>query len=295
MGPVSASSQGQAAGAGRGATIVAAACSAALHGALAAGVFLWPAGPVPYSVGDPIVVELVAEAPQSGAGVMAAMGSASPDDGQTADIEVALSVQSDPGDAEPVADAPAVPAPSPKPIARVEPPTPRTTAPVAAAPVVPRPPRRPDAPPAEHTDPSSAGLETTTASDATSDGPAVAALAGESPPSGAGAGGEMPSDGDVAAAPHVGPRFAVGSAGNPLPRYPTAARRRGLEGRVVLRVFVGSDGRARSVSVRTGSTHPILDEAAVETLRRWRFEPARQAGMPVAAWVDVPITFRLRD
>ena len=294
MGTVTAISQQRAVGAGHGATIVAAACSAALHGALAAGVFLWPAGPVPYSVGDPIVVELVAEAPQGRVGGVVAMGSAS-DNGPTAEGEVALSVQSDPGDAEPIADAAAIPDPSPKPIERAEPPTPRTMVPAASAPVVPRPARRPDAPPAERTDPSPASLETTTASDTTSDGPAVAALAGESPPSRAGAGGDMASDGDVAAAPQVGPRFAVGSVGNPLPRYPMAARRRGLEGRVVLRVFVGSDGRARSVSVRTGSPHPILDEAAAETLRRWRFEPARQAGVPVAAWVDVPITFRLRD
>ncbi|MBE0530427.1 MAG: energy transducer TonB [Rhodospirillales bacterium] len=294
MGTVTAISRQRAVGAGRGATIVAAACSAALHGALAAGMFLWPAGPVPYSASNPIVVELVAEAPQSRVGGVVAMGSAS-DNGPNADVEVALSVQSDPDDAEPIADAAAVPAPSPKPIARVEPPTPRTTVPIASAPVVPRPAWRPDAPPAEHTDPSPAGLETTTASDATSDGPAVAALAGESPPSGAGAGGDMASDGDVAAGPHVGPRFAVGSADNPLPRYPMAARRRGLEGRVVLRVFVAADGRARSVSVWTASPHPILDEAAAETLRRWRFEPARQAGVPVAAWIDVPITFRLRD
>jgi protein TonB len=293
MGPVSAISQGRAVGAGRGATIAAAACSAALHGALAAGVFLWPAGPVRYSAGDPIAVELVAMAPQSSVGDMASMGSALPDDGQNADVEVALSVQSGSGDNEPAVDATAEP--FPKPTTRIDPPTIQTKAPpVAAAPVLAPPARRPD-PPTEYKNTAPASTEAPAASDVLSDGPATAALAGESPPSGAGAGGDMASDGDVAAAPRVGPGFAVGSAGNPLPRYPTAARRRGLEGRVVVRVFVGSDGRARSVSVRTASPHPILDEAAVETLRRWRFEPARQAGIPVAAWVDVPITFRLRD
>lgn len=292
MGQVSAIRQGRGVGAGRGATIVAAACSAALHGALAAGVFLWPAGPVRYSVGDPIVVELVAMAPQSNGGDMASMASALPDDGQNADVEVALSVQSDSGDSEPAVDT--VAEPSPKPIAPIVPPTLQTKEPVATAPGIPHPARRPD-PPTEYRNPAPASTEAPAASDVLSDGPATAALAGNSPPSGAGAGGDMASDGDVAAVPQMGPRFAVGSAGNPLPRYPTAARRRGLEGRVVLRVFVGSDGRARSVSVWSASPHPILDEAAVETLRRWRFEPARQAGMPVAAWVNVPITFRLSD
>lgn len=292
MGPVSAISQGRAVGAGRGATIVAAACSTALHGALAAGVFLWPAGPAPYSAGAPIIVELVAMAPQSSVGDMGSMASALPDDGQNADVEVALSVQSDSGDGEPTVDAAAEP--SPNPTAPIVPPTLRTKAPVAGAPIVPRPTRRPD-PPAEYPNTAPASTEAPEASDLLSDGPAADALAGDSPPSGTGAGGDMGADGDIAAVPQVGPGFAVGSAGNPLPRYPTAARRRGLEGRVVLRVFVGADGRARSVNVRSASPHPILDEAAVETLRRWRFEPARQAGAPVAAWVDVPITFRLRD
>lgn len=291
MGPVSAISQGRTVGAGRGATLVAAACSAALHGALAAGVFLWPAGPVPSSTSTPIVVELVAMAPQSIGRGMASMASALPDDGQNADVEVALSVQSDSGDSEPAMDAAAEP--FPKPTAPIGPPTHLRRAPVAAAPAVPRPARRPD-PLVEYKNTVPSSTEAPAASNALSDGPA-AALAAASPPSGAGAGGDTGSDGDVAAVPQVGPGFAVGSAVNPLPRYPTAARRRGLEGRVVLRVFVGADGRARSVDVRSASPHPILDEAAVETLRRWRFEPARQAGMPVAAWVDVPITFRLRD
>ncbi len=287
-GPVSAISQGRAVGAGRGATIVAAACSAALHGALAAGVFLWPAGPVSYSAGNPIVVELVAVAPQSDVGDTVPMGSALPDRGRNGDVEVALSVQSDAGDSEPVVDA--VAELSPIPTARIDPPAPQASAPVAVARVIPRPARRPDPPSDKNTAP--AGPERAVVSEATADGPVPA---GKSPPSGGGAGGDTASDGDVAAVPLVGPGFAVGSAGNPLPRYPTAARRRGLEGRVVLSVFVGSDGRARSVNVRTASPHPILDEAAVETLRRWRFEPARRAGAPVAAWVDVPITFRLSN
>ncbi len=285
---MSAISQGRAAGAGRGATIVAAACSAALHGALAAGVFLWPAGPVPYSAGNPIIVELIATAREKNVGTAAATAGAVSSDDDPSDAEVALSVQSGPSDTEPTEGAAVAPAPSPP---RPEP--------VAATPVVPpRPARRPTAPPLEHmehTDSARGGLETPAASDTTTDGPVVALPGGESASSETNAGSDAPSGGEVAAAPQVGPRFAIGSAGNPLPRYPTAARRRGLEGRVVLRVFVAADGRARSVSVRAGSPHPILDEAAVETLRRWRFEPARQAGVPVAAWIDVPITFRLSD
>jgi len=94
---------------------------------------------------------------------------------------------------------------------------------------------------------------------------------------------------------YTGPRFAIGTAENPRPRYPMIARRRGLEGRVVLRVLVDVDGAVRSVEVAQSSTHAVLDDAAAAALRRWRFDPARRAGVPVAAEVEVPIAFRLRD
>ena len=92
-----------------------------------------------------------------------------------------------------------------------------------------------------------------------------------------------------------GPSFRLGSASNPLPRYPSIARRRGWQGRVVLRVEVDTDGHPLSVAVASSSSFPALDEAAGHAVRRWRFEPAQRAGLPVVAHVDVPIVFRLRD
>jgi protein TonB len=97
---------------------------------------------------------------------------------------------------------------------------------------------------------------------------------------------------DAAATP---PRYGLGSAANPLPRYPREARERGWEGLVLLSVGVAADGRAESVEVRNSSGHSVLDQAAAEAVRRWRFEPARRAGVPVAANAEVPIRFRLED
>ena len=74
-----------------------------------------------------------------------------------------------------------------------------------------------------------------------------------------------------------------------------AARRRGIEGEVLVRVAVGLDGGAKRVEVVRSSGSPLLDQAAVEGLERWRFEPARAAGQPVAATVEIPVTFRLTD
>lgn len=80
---------------------------------------------------------------------------------------------------------------------------------------------------------------------------------------------------------------------NPTPEYPAAARRRGEEGRVMLRVRVLASGRPADIEVVESSTHPRLDRAARAAVASWRFEPARQGGQAVDSWLRVPIVFRL--
>jgi protein TonB len=80
---------------------------------------------------------------------------------------------------------------------------------------------------------------------------------------------------------------------NPRPDYPEVARRQHQEGLVILSVEVDSDGRPSEVSVAHGSGFPLLDQAAVQAVRSWRFEPARAGGIPVSSRVDVPVRFRL--
>ena len=77
------------------------------------------------------------------------------------------------------------------------------------------------------------------------------------------------------------------------PIYPALARSRGQQGRVLLRVMVSAAGEPSSVAVAASSGHPLLDRAALEAVRHWRFVPAEQGGHPVAAVADVPIVFRL--
>jgi len=93
--------------------------------------------------------------------------------------------------------------------------------------------------------------------------------------------------------PLVESRYDVAALNNPKPPYPLAARRQGAEGRVVLRAQVLEDGRCAEVRIVRSSGHALLDESALATVRRWRFVPATRAGTPVAASVDVPISFRL--
>ena len=95
------------------------------------------------------------------------------------------------------------------------------------------------------------------------------------------------------APPIVPPNFNADYLRNPPPTYPPIARRLGEQGRVVLRVLVTADGQPEQVEVRTSSGSPRLDATALETVRRWKFVPARQGDRPVATWVLVPISFRL--
>jgi protein TonB len=52
------------------------------------------------------------------------------------------------------------------------------------------------------------------------------------------------------------------------------------------------DGRADEIGLKTGSGFARLDEAAMATVRQWRFAPARQGDKPLAARLIVPIVFK---
>lgn len=76
--------------------------------------------------------------------------------------------------------------------------------------------------------------------------------------------------------------------------YPDVARREGYEGKVVLRVMVGTEGVPAFVTVVESSGHAVLDEAATESVFRMKFGPAQtRSGRAMMAPIQVPIDFRL--
>ncbi|MBK5344725.1 energy transducer TonB [Pseudomonas sp. TH49] len=85
----------------------------------------------------------------------------------------------------------------------------------------------------------------------------------------------------------------VAGLGNPAPPYPQMALRRLWEGRVELRINVTAQGRAASVSVTRSSGHELLDDAAVETVRTWKFLPAKHGDTPVSGTATQVIDFKL--
>ena len=80
---------------------------------------------------------------------------------------------------------------------------------------------------------------------------------------------------------------------NRPPVYPGAARQRGYEGDVLIAAEVRADGRIGSVRIKRSSGYAALDNAALEAVKIWRFEPARRMGAALDAWVEIPIRFKL--
>jgi TonB family protein len=101
------------------------------------------------------------------------------------------------------------------------------------------------------------------------------------------------------AAPSAGGRVASGAipkyGNNPLPVYPSIARKMGQEGIVLLAAEILSDGRVGQLVIKKSSGYLTLDQSALDAVRRWKFIPAKWMGKAVSAWVDVPVKFRLSE
>lgn len=95
------------------------------------------------------------------------------------------------------------------------------------------------------------------------------------------------------------PIYAVGGevkppkrAYTPEPSYTESARRAKKQGTVALAIVITPEGEVHDVEV-CKNLEPSLDQEAVETVRRWKFEPATKDGKPVAVHVNVEVSFRL--
>jgi len=80
---------------------------------------------------------------------------------------------------------------------------------------------------------------------------------------------------------------------NPKPPYPPMSKRLGEQGKIVVRVLIGVDGRAQQAELKTSSGYERLDQAALQTVRSWRYVPGKRNGVPEAMWFNVPISFVL--
>lgn len=74
------------------------------------------------------------------------------------------------------------------------------------------------------------------------------------------------------------------------PSYPKEARKKKIEGPVVLHAVVAVDGTLSDINVVSGS--PILADAALEAVRQWHYQPSKVNGEPVEAQHEIVITFK---
>ena len=77
------------------------------------------------------------------------------------------------------------------------------------------------------------------------------------------------------------------------PKYPEIAYSSGIEGDVVLLVYVDERGNVRNAVVQSSPGLPALDEAAKEAAYECKFEPAEQQGVAVGVWYGLVMEFRL--
>ena len=79
---------------------------------------------------------------------------------------------------------------------------------------------------------------------------------------------------------------------SPEPEYSKVARKAKYQGVCVLSLIVGADGKPRDVQV-TRTLGMGLDEKAIEAVKKWKFDPAKKDGQPVAAKIHIEVNFRL--
>lgn len=91
------------------------------------------------------------------------------------------------------------------------------------------------------------------------------------------------------------PATEVAAVQTPPPDYPIELACSGVGGVSTLRVVVGPQGTPTDVSVTASSGNRQLDDAAMQRVREWKFNPATRNGQPVPTTIQVPVTFNPPD
>jgi protein TonB len=91
--------------------------------------------------------------------------------------------------------------------------------------------------------------------------------------------------------PQVDPRYASALQ----PTYPPSELRAQRDGRVSVRVLVGTDGRVKQIERISATSDAFWQVTQERALRAWRFKPATRGDVPVEAWRSMTLTFRVED
>lgn len=99
----------------------------------------------------------------------------------------------------------------------------------------------------------------------------------------------VPPKPPVVVGPGINPRF------NYQPDYPSDERRLGREGRVVVRVLVGTDGRVKQVEKVSAASDSFFEATRRRALEKWRLTPGTRDGVAVEAWRTMAVSFVMND
>ncbi len=89
--------------------------------------------------------------------------------------------------------------------------------------------------------------------------------------------------------------YKIGSAKNPHPAYPLIARKKGWEGRVLIQAEIDREGNVSGIKVLESSGFKVLDNASLETLKKWKFTPAKIGNKFVDDTVNIPVKFLITN
>ena len=79
------------------------------------------------------------------------------------------------------------------------------------------------------------------------------------------------------------------------PPYPPQLLRTGVEGKAVVRVLIGTDGRVKQVAIIAADDPLFADATERQALRKWRFRPATRDGVAVESWKQMTVRFEIRS
>lgn len=99
----------------------------------------------------------------------------------------------------------------------------------------------------------------------------------------------------IQAAPTVDADYKAAYLNNPKPPYPAMAFKMRVEGTVILKALIQHDGKCSEVMVAKTSGNESLDRSALNTVSQWQFTPGKSQGKEISQWVNIPITFSIKN
>ncbi len=104
---------------------------------------------------------------------------------------------------------------------------------------------------------------------------------------------EAKSEGALASAPVSMPNSEASELNNPKPPYPAISKKLREQGLVLLKACIGTNGSLDSLDLKQGSGFSRLDQVALQTVKQWKFIPAKKGGTPIPMCYELPVKFIL--